>query len=271
MKKYYKIGEISKIYNIGRDSLRYYEEMGILSPKRGENGYRIYSLQDLWKLNLIRELRILDFPMEKIKIYLDNRSIDTTLDFLKEEIEILDERIRELENIKLDIGKRIENISKNLNIKEFEIPEIVYIDERKAVLLEEDISKDEEVDFLIKKLHKKYEGKFNILGSNDIGAILMMEKVKESIYNCYEGVFCFVSPNEEVYDISFSSGEYMVLKYKGSYKKSGKLIPYMFDEIEKMNYEVIGKPIEIYRIDIHETSVVDEFITEIQIAIKKRD
>ena len=45
----------------------------------------------------------------------------------------------------------------------------------------------------------------------------------------------------------------------------------MFDEIEKMNYEVIGKPIEIYRIDIHETSVVNEFITEIQIAIKKRD
>jgi len=28
MKDYYKIGEISKIYNIGRDSLMYYEEIG---------------------------------------------------------------------------------------------------------------------------------------------------------------------------------------------------------------------------------------------------
>ena len=29
MKDYYKIGEISKIYGIGRDFLMYYEEIGI--------------------------------------------------------------------------------------------------------------------------------------------------------------------------------------------------------------------------------------------------
>ncbi|MDL0195921.1 MerR family DNA-binding transcriptional regulator, partial [Clostridioides difficile] len=34
MKDYYKIGEISKIYGIGRDSLMYYEEIGILRPVR---------------------------------------------------------------------------------------------------------------------------------------------------------------------------------------------------------------------------------------------
>ena len=37
MKQYYKINEIAKQYNIGVDSLRYYEELGILQPKRGEN------------------------------------------------------------------------------------------------------------------------------------------------------------------------------------------------------------------------------------------
>ena len=34
MKTYYKINEISKLYNIGQDSLRYYEELGILHPMR---------------------------------------------------------------------------------------------------------------------------------------------------------------------------------------------------------------------------------------------
>ena len=38
MKQYYTIGEISKIYQIGTDSLRYYEKLGILSPRRGANG-----------------------------------------------------------------------------------------------------------------------------------------------------------------------------------------------------------------------------------------
>ena len=37
MKHYYRIGEISRLYGVGPDSLRYYEELGILKPHRGEN------------------------------------------------------------------------------------------------------------------------------------------------------------------------------------------------------------------------------------------
>lgn len=36
MKQFYKINEISKLYNIGPDSLRYYEKLGLLAPKRGK-------------------------------------------------------------------------------------------------------------------------------------------------------------------------------------------------------------------------------------------
>ena len=53
MKKYYKIGEISKIYGIGKDSLIYYEELGIIKPVRDTNGYRLYDVKDAWELNLI--------------------------------------------------------------------------------------------------------------------------------------------------------------------------------------------------------------------------
>ena len=38
--KYYTIGEIAKLYHLGVDTIRYYEEKGILKPNRGENGYR---------------------------------------------------------------------------------------------------------------------------------------------------------------------------------------------------------------------------------------
>ena len=74
MKQFYKIGEISKLYQIGPDSLRYYEELGLLNPTRGENGYRMYGLNDLWRLNVIRDLRKLNFPMEKIASYIRSRS-----------------------------------------------------------------------------------------------------------------------------------------------------------------------------------------------------
>ena len=66
MEKYFKIGEISRMYHIGADSLRYYEKLGILRPKRGENQYRFYRTEDIWRLNVIRELRGLGFSMEFI-------------------------------------------------------------------------------------------------------------------------------------------------------------------------------------------------------------
>lgn len=44
MKDYYKINEISNLYGIGVDSLRYYEKIGVLIPRRDTNGYRLYGL-----------------------------------------------------------------------------------------------------------------------------------------------------------------------------------------------------------------------------------
>ena len=44
MKKYFRIGEISRLYDIGVDSIRYYEEIGIIKPERSESGYRRYSI-----------------------------------------------------------------------------------------------------------------------------------------------------------------------------------------------------------------------------------
>ena len=75
MKNYYKISEISKLYNIGPDSLRYYEQLGILKPKRDTNGYRLYGLHELYKLNMIRDLWSLDFSMDQIKEYLEKQSV----------------------------------------------------------------------------------------------------------------------------------------------------------------------------------------------------
>lgn len=65
MKKFFKIGEISKLYGIGVDSIRYYEEIGIIKPERSESGYRHYSIHDIWRLNVIRDLRSIDLQWNK--------------------------------------------------------------------------------------------------------------------------------------------------------------------------------------------------------------
>lgn len=84
MKDYYKINEIARLYGIGVDSLRYYEKLGILKPRRDTNGYRLYNLKDMYKLNVIRDLRRLDFSMQQIKDYLEGQTVDHTLALLRQ-------------------------------------------------------------------------------------------------------------------------------------------------------------------------------------------
>ncbi|MDY3960552.1 MerR family transcriptional regulator [Romboutsia timonensis] len=267
MKDYYKIGEISKIYGIGRDSLMYYEDIGILKPFRDKNGYRMYKLSDIWRLNLIKELRSLNFPMKKIKEYLDDRNIESTKEILNTEISLIDEKIEELLSYKENIMKRLDTISYELkNLKLYEI-ELVYINKRKALELNANITKDEEFDFLIQKLQKDYENRFTILGNNNIGSSFCLDKIKQGIYNEFKSVFCFLEDEEEIYNIIFNEGYYLTLTYKGKYKNNKHYINKMFKYIEEKGYKVISDPIEIYKIDIHETEDINEFVTEIQIPV----
>lgn len=58
------------VYKVGltKKSIRYYEEEGLLSPKRNKNNdYREYSEEDIKTLKLIKFLRELNVPIEEIK------------------------------------------------------------------------------------------------------------------------------------------------------------------------------------------------------------
>lgn len=47
MKPSYQITEVARLYGLNPDTLRYYEEQGLLHPVRGENRYRMYGIDDI--------------------------------------------------------------------------------------------------------------------------------------------------------------------------------------------------------------------------------
>ncbi|OJT71327.1 MerR family transcriptional regulator, partial [Clostridioides difficile] len=57
--------------------------------------------------------------------------------------------------------------------------------------------------------------------------------------------------------------------YTGSNSNNKMYMEKVFKFIEENNYKIIADPIEIYKIDIHETGIVEEFVTEIQVPITK--
>lgn len=268
MKDYYKIGEISEIYDISRDSLMYYEKIGIIKPNRDDNGYRLYSISDIWRLNLIKELKSLGFSFKMIKDYLENRDLNSTNKLLKDGITLLDDQILKLLKQKENMRKRmesIENTTKNSNLNNIELS---YLKKRKGLILNGKIKRDEDFDLLIQKLQKKHNNKFGILGNNNIGSLFDINSLKQGITTDFESVFCLLNDNSKEYDVVFDEGYYVVLTYRGDYTNNKDHIKNMLEFIDENKLIITGNPIEIYKIDIHETENKDEFITEIQIPIK---
>ncbi|MDA7026395.1 MerR family transcriptional regulator [Bacillus sp. CLL-7-23] len=70
-----KVKEVADLVGISVRTLHHYDEIGLLTPaETTESGYRLYSNDDLEKLQQILFFRELDFPLKKIKTILESPS-----------------------------------------------------------------------------------------------------------------------------------------------------------------------------------------------------
>ena len=58
------IGEISKQSGVPAKTIRYYEDIGLITPERTPNGYRVFSQADLNRLSFLGRARKLGFSIE---------------------------------------------------------------------------------------------------------------------------------------------------------------------------------------------------------------
>ena len=64
----YQIGEIARRCHLSLRTLRYWEEVGLITPTgRTPGGYRVYSEQALERVMLIRGMKPVDFSIEELK------------------------------------------------------------------------------------------------------------------------------------------------------------------------------------------------------------
>ncbi|NWL23330.1 MerR family transcriptional regulator [Pseudomonas umsongensis] len=74
-----KIGELEARSGASRHTLRYYEQIGLISPLRQANKYRVYTAQALQDLDFIQRAQSMGFSLGEIGEILDaqrNKLID---------------------------------------------------------------------------------------------------------------------------------------------------------------------------------------------------
>ena len=69
--QYYRIGDLSKAFSLSKNTLRYYELRGVLSPAHEDSsGYRYYDDEQLHRIGSLKKLQNMGLSVDQSKSFL---------------------------------------------------------------------------------------------------------------------------------------------------------------------------------------------------------
>lgn len=110
--KLMNVGEAARLAELPAKTIRYYEEIGLISPERADNGYRAYSGDDIHRLAFLKRARNLGFSIEDCRqlmaLYRDNsRASADVRAIASAHVSVIEEKMRELQSMRLTLQKLI--------------------------------------------------------------------------------------------------------------------------------------------------------------------
>ena len=127
----FSIGQVSKLFEISKDTLRHYDKIGILKPEVNEaNGYRYYYEEDLEKLGLILETKYLGIPLSEIKETIESESLIQYKSLVEKQEASIKKQIEELKIKQEHLQGAREKLDKIINFKnEYDFSKLKIYDE----------------------------------------------------------------------------------------------------------------------------------------------
>ncbi|WP_235433372.1 MerR family transcriptional regulator [Protofrankia coriariae] len=120
-----RIGELARVAGTTTRTLRYYEEQGLLSPRRAPSGYRLYDSTDVTRIDNIRKLLASGFTVRDTRSFLGflDRPLpdrfrpapmcEDALAVAARRLASLDERIAALTQLRNRLAGRLPELTEN--------------------------------------------------------------------------------------------------------------------------------------------------------------
>lgn len=271
-----RIGVFSKMNKVTIKTLRYYDELGLLSPCHVDEatGYRYYAASQMPRLHRILALKQIGFSLSEIIDALEQDfSTDKMIDYLESKQQFISKTI-ESERKKL---KQVENYLKVLRQEADYMSYDVILKELPAVIVAS-----------MRRVIPSYDA-FNEIYP-EMGAIMQKDNVR-----CAVPEYCFTLYHDGEYkekDIDVEICQAVVapapdsekVKYKriegvpvaaciihkGPYNTIGMSYSAVNRWIEENGYEIVGQPRESYLDGIWNKENPEEWLTEIQVPVRAR-
>jgi Cu(I)-responsive transcriptional regulator len=112
------IGTVSERSGVPTKTIRYYEDIGLFTPKRSANGYRYFEETDLHKLAFIGRARALGFSIadcrKLVSLYEDSSRASAEVKAVAEShLKAIDAKISQLESMRLTLSRLVNSCAGN--------------------------------------------------------------------------------------------------------------------------------------------------------------
>lgn len=276
MKKTFSIREMSKIVDIPINTLKHYDRVGLFKPAivKPDSLYRYYTLDQIYTLVLIKDLRALDFSIPEIKNYLNDRNVTKSLNLLEDKLTNLNETIHTLQSKQKNLQHKI-NLIKTHNNMRYELDEIIekICPKRTVLTFGVCINNNDAKYFASRQLEKAISDDSPGIITCIHGAFIPQKELETGELLGSSIAFVFInSDSPEQYasvSIEIQPGTFVCGYYEGRMWDRASCLSKILEYIRKHNLQIVGDGVLINYIDDNVTDYDKEFLYEIQIPVTR--
>ncbi|WP_066053498.1 MerR family transcriptional regulator [Robertmurraya korlensis] len=226
-------GQFAKLMNIRKDTLIYYDKVGIFSPEIiTSNGYRYYSVYQAEVFHVILILKELDMPLKEIEKFLDNRSPERLLLLLEQKEKALSTKINHLTKMKKLVEDKKNDIREALEVNTSDIFIEHKVEDDFIVVTDAKPLTNDRNAYESIQLHFKYLDESNNVSSTSEGWMISVSSVLDRESIKYDYLYTKVTESSFANRI-IEKGTYLVAYHSGGYLRIeetySRLVKYAHD------------------------------------------
>lgn len=265
MKNLFSIGELSKYQNISKQTLIYYDKIGLFQPSYidPKNQYRFYSADQIDYLDTIIILKKLGFSLNEIKSFMKNYTLEHSMQLFQTQLSAIQQKIEELQYIQTRLQHRYQELNA---LKEIQLNDVYLgqMDSNIYVFVQEVKAPNtlKEVSIATKQCYAQaFEKQIPIYFQS--GVIVSEEKIRKKQYE--QASYAFVlSDFYACEDIkTLPKGDIIYSYHYGAYEQISKTYQRIFDYSEQHHLQLQFPAYEFCIHDYITSNHENEFITKI--------
>jgi len=269
MPPYFTIGQLAKLFDVKIPTLRYYDELGLLTPAKvdPETHYRYYSTAQFERLSTIKYFRALGVSLPAIADFFAARDLPKLKQLLHQQQVTVSQQMATLQAIDQRVTARLTQIDQ-AEQAQLGVSQLVTLPARPVLALRQTYTAQDDIELVIAKLRQRYDLAQDVfLGK--ITLSLAVSALKAGQYDQYTGILLAFEPGDQPHQGQqiLPGGPALQVIFAGTHQQAGPYYDRLLATCRQQHWSLRAPALETALIDYGITDDVSQSVTRIQLPV----